>query len=110
MIVGTPWRMIVLVTGWTRIWALSGTCLIQTTICMCVLADRPDLARLAWVMASVRHSAIRVPSPKPQAKLRFGDMGIANVASAAVGNHTARRFRGHLAPACRHRDRRNVVQ
>ncbi len=34
MMVGTPWRMIVLVTGWTRIWALSGTCLMQTTQCM----------------------------------------------------------------------------
>jgi hypothetical protein len=34
MIVGTPWRMMVLVTGCTRICALSGTCLMQTTICM----------------------------------------------------------------------------
>jgi hypothetical protein len=34
MIVGTPWRMIVLVTGCTRICAESGTCLMQTTKCM----------------------------------------------------------------------------
>ena len=34
MIVGTPCRMIVLVTGWTRICAESGTCLMQTTICI----------------------------------------------------------------------------
>src|SRR5450830_1581481 len=35
---GTPWRMMVLVTGWTRICAESGTCLIQTTMCMACLS------------------------------------------------------------------------
>src|SRR5450631_2733249 len=34
---GTPWRMMVFVTGCTRICALSGTCLRQTTICILVL-------------------------------------------------------------------------
>src|SRR5450631_2643886 len=33
---GTPWRMMVFVTGCTRICALSGTCLRQTTICILV--------------------------------------------------------------------------
>src|SRR5664280_1613595 len=37
MIVGTPWRMMVLVTGCTRICAESGTCLMQTTMCMPLL-------------------------------------------------------------------------
>src|SRR5512139_1618560 len=34
MMAGTPARMMVLVTGCTRTWALSGTCLMQTTMCM----------------------------------------------------------------------------
>ena len=42
MIVGTPCRMIVLVTGWTRIWAESGTCLMQTTKCMRASATKLD--------------------------------------------------------------------
>src|SRR5208283_471249 len=43
MMAGTPWRMMVLVTGCTRICALSGTCLIQTTTCM----GAPALRRIA---------------------------------------------------------------
>src|SRR6266536_590479 len=39
-IAGTPWRMIVLVTGCTRICALSGPCLMQTTMCMTLLEPR----------------------------------------------------------------------
>src|SRR3569832_818385 len=50
--VGTPWRMMVLVTGCTRICAESGTCLMQTTMCM-----RFSKAWLTWRTASV------VPTP-----------------------------------------------
>lgn len=34
IMVGTPWCMIVFVTGWTRVCAESGTWLIQTRRCM----------------------------------------------------------------------------
>src|SRR6185369_10793728 len=51
MIAGTPWRMIVLVTGCTRICAESGTCLIQTTLCMAA----PVLSGLVTRDALVDH-------------------------------------------------------
>ncbi|WP_162473405.1 hypothetical protein [Azospirillum argentinense] len=37
--------MIVFVTGWMRIWALSGTCLIQTTMCIPVSLTFRRLSR-----------------------------------------------------------------
>jgi hypothetical protein len=51
MIVGTPCRMMVLVTGWTRIWALSGTCFRQTTMCMVTTC----LSALSATGAQPRH-------------------------------------------------------
>src|ERR1035438_217178 len=42
---GTPWRMMVFVTGCTRICALSGTCLRQTTICILVFMSTLAIGR-----------------------------------------------------------------
>ena len=61
MMVGTPWRMIVLVTGWTRICAESGTCLMQTTMCMRALR----LAAIKGMTASVVPNEIAMKITRP---------------------------------------------
>src|SRR3974390_2469260 len=99
MMVGTPWRMMVLVTGWTRICAESGTCLMQTTMCMPLL--RACLAAPDGEIASVVPVAAATKNPC---------MGNDLEAQAGVGDTTAPAPTGQFRHASEMRQRDDDLQ
>src|SRR5512139_465416 len=99
MMAGTPARMMVLVTGCTRIWALSGTCLMQTTMCMVgegvseleAVADArlgENVTRLGWVGFNLLAQMADIDPEVLMATHRLGapDLG----EQLAVSHHSAR--------------------
>src|SRR5512139_3530897 len=100
MMAGTPARMMVLVTGCTRIWALSGTCLMQTTMCMVgegggseleAVADArlgENVTRLGWVGFNL---LAQMADIDPEVLMAFQRLGAPDLGKQlAVGHHPAR--------------------